>query len=242
MATLALLGYGRMGREIERLAGARGHTVALRIVEGDRLEASDLSDVDVAIDFSTPAAAPGLCRAALAAGVAVVSGTTGWDVAALLKELAGGNHPAFLHATNMSPGVNAVFAANRLLARVLGEAGGYGTAISETHHVHKLDAPSGTAITLAEGTIAGMHAYRAWDLTAEHSKDHDATTVPIRSQREGEVFGDHEVVYSSEVDEVRLSHSARSRGGFALGAVLAAEFVVGRRGRVTMAEVLGITG
>ena len=238
MATLALLGYGRMGREIERVAGARGHEVALRVNEGDTLAHDVLAACDVAIDFSQPSAAPELCRRALAAGKPVVSGTTGWDVAALLAELPPGDHPAFLHATNMSPGVNAVFAANRLLARVLGRAGGYSASLTETHHVHKLDAPSGTAITLAEGTIAGMGRYTGWHLDA--SGETQPGQLPIASHRIGEVFGDHEVTYASEVDEVVLSHSAKSRAGFALGAVLAAEFVIGRRGRVTMAEVFGL--
>ena len=238
MATLALLGYGRMGREIERVAGARGHEVALRVNEGDALAHDALAACDVAIDFSQPAAAPGLCRRALAAGTSVVSGTTGWDVAALLDELPRGDHPAFLHATNMSPGVNAVFAANRLLARVLGRAGGYGASLTETHHVHKLDAPSGTAITLAEGTIAGLEGLDGWRLEAD--AEMTPGKLPITSHRVGEVFGDHEVTYASEVDVITLSHSARSRRGFALGAVLAAEFVIGRRGHVTMAEVFGL--
>ena len=238
MSQLALLGYGRMGREIERIAVQRGHEVTLKVSAGSAFERIDLKRCDVAIDFSSPQAAAALCHTALQAGCPVVSGTTGWDVAALLTHLADDDHPAFLHATNMSPGVNAVFAANRLLARVLGSAGGYRAALSETHHVHKLDAPSGTAITLAEGTLAGLPGLDRWAPAGEAGEAEDV--LPVASHREGEVYGDHEVTYRSEVDEIVLSHRALSRAGFALGAVLAAEFVSGKRGVYTMADVLGL--
>ena len=158
--------------------------------------------------------------------------------AALQACLDDGDHPAFLHATNMSPGVNAVFAANRLLARVLGAAGGYRAELAETHHVHKLDAPSGTAITLAEGTLAGLPGLARWAPAGEAGEAEGV--LPVASHREGEVYGDHDVTYRSEVDEIVLSHRARSRAGFALGAVIAAEFVVGKRGAYTMADVLGV--
>lgn len=239
--TFALLGYGRMGREIERVARDRGHVVASRVTVDDELDPAVLRRCDVAIDFSSPAAAAGLCRSALAAGVPVVSGTTGWDVGALRAELSGTDHPAFLHATNMSPGVNAVFAANRLLARALGIAGGYRARLTETHHVHKLDAPSGTAITLAEGTIDGLPQVDIWELAGGPDEPPaSAGSLPVTSVRRGEVIGDHEVTYASEVDEITLRHHARSRRGFALGAVLAAEFVAGKRGAWTMADALGL--
>lgn len=239
--TLALLGYGRMGREIERIAADRSHAIGLRLTADDELDPAALRRCDVAVDFSSPSAAPGLCRSALERGVPVVSGTTGWDVAGLRAELSAVDRPAFLHATNMSPGVNAVFAANRLLARALGPTGGYRARLTETHHVHKLDAPSGTAITLAEGTIAGLPQVDAWELAEGPVEDIDpARPLPVTSVREGEVIGDHEVTYVSEIDVVTLRHHARSRRGFALGAVLAAEFVHGKRGAWTMADVLGL--
>lgn len=218
---MALLGYGRMGRMIESVALDRGHEIVARC----RTQAAvrDLSSVaDVAIDFSVPAAAAFNCRHLLGSGVPVVSGTTGWDIDALLVEFARRDHAGFLHATNMSVGVNVVFAVNRLLARTLAGKG-YAVELSETHHTHKLDAPSGTAITLAEGVEASL-----------------GVRPPIRSSREGEVIGLHEVHYRSSADTITLRHEAHDRTGFAVGAVLAAEYLVGRRGVHTMADVLDL--
>lgn len=244
MLTLALLGYGRMGREVERVAVDRGHAVSLRLASGQALDREALRRCDVAVDFSSPSAAGDLCRAALDAGVAVASGTTGWAVGELQSELRARDAPAFLHATNMSPGVNAVFAANRLLARVLGRAGGYRVEVEETHHVHKLDAPSGTAITLASGSVAGLPDYGGWVLREADDNSTEGSAgesrVPIQSIRRGEVIGDHHVTYDSAIDQITLRHHARSRQGFALGAVLAAEYIAGRRGVIGMDEALGL--
>ena len=221
MAKIALLGYGRMGKMIETVALERGHEIVARFDAGDAQRVLP-KGAQVAIDFSLPSVAEANCRKALAQGIPVASGTTGWDVTALRDEVAAGTGPAFLHATNMSVGVNVVFAVNRLLAGALAGKG-YGASLSETHHVHKLDAPSGTAITLAEGTAAGLGA-----------------EPETESVREGEVVGLHTVAYASPADTITLRHEAHDRKGFALGAVLAAEYLIGRTGVHTMADVLGL--
>jgi 4-hydroxy-tetrahydrodipicolinate reductase len=172
----------------------------------------------VAIEFSRPDAAESNVRAALEQGVAVVSGTTGWDVHGLQAEL-GCNHPGVIWSSNYSVGVNILFAVNKYLAQLLHKTGGYTPAITEIHHVHKLDAPSGTAVTLREGIA-------------------ESVDCPIESIREGEVPGIHEVRWESEADVLTLRHEAKSRQGFALGAVLAAEWLQGKTGWHTMQEVL----
>ncbi len=217
MAYIALLGYGRMGKMVEAAAAASGHQITAHVLTTDDAAALPPT-TDVAIDFSVPTAAEQLCLAALAQGIPVVSGTTGWDTGAVRRYVE--QHPgvAFLHATNMSVGVNVVFAINRLLAAAL-DGRGYDASLTETHHVHKLDAPSGTAITLAEGILE---------------------RASIRSIREGEVVGLHEVRYDSTADTITLRHEAHDRTGFAEGAVLAAEFLIGKSGVFTMAEVLGL--
>ena len=222
MARVALLGYGRMGKMIEAAAEQRGHEIVAKFDAGDAGRVLP-KGAQVAIDFSLPHVASANCRRALEQGVPVVSGTTGWDVGALVNSFAGQTHAGFLHATNMSVGVNVVFAVNALLARAL-RGKGYRAALSETHHVHKLDAPSGTAVTLAEGTAAGL-----------------GTPPEVTSVREGEVIGLHVVDYGSRADAITLRHEAHDRTGFAHGAVLAAEYLLGKTGVHTMADVLGLT-
>lgn len=222
---IALIGYGKMGRMIESVARERGHEVVcvvdpfLSAAEQPLAAAIDseaFRSADVAIEFSRPDAAESNVRAALEQGVAVVSGTTGWDVRGLQAEL-GSNHPGVIWSSNYSVGVNILFAVNKYLAQLLHKTGGYTPAITEIHHVHKLDAPSGTAVTLREGI---------------------AVNCPIESIREGEVPGIHEVRWESEADVLTLRHEAKSRQGFALGAVLAAEWLQGKTGWHTMLEVL----
>lgn len=222
---IALIGYGKMGRMIESVARARGHEVVCVVdpcvnAEEQPLAAAIDSEAfrsaDVAIEFSRPDAAESNVRAALEQGVAVVSGTTGWDVYGLQAEL-GTEHPGIIWSSNYSVGVNILFAVNKCLAQLLHKTGGYTPAITEIHHVHKLDAPSGTAVTLREGIVVNC---------------------PIESIREGEVPGIHEVRWDSEADVLTLRHEAKSRQGFALGAVLAAEWLQGKTGWHTMQEVL----
>lgn len=237
MADIVLLGYGRMGRMIEESAQARGHRIVARYDAADADRALP-ARADVAIDFSQPAVAEDNCLRALRQNVPIASGTTGWDTGRVLAYAQSPGAPAFLHATNMSVGVNVAFAVNRLLAAALA-GNGYAAAIAETHHVHKLDAPSGTAITLAEGTVAGLPGYTGWQLS-ETAVGPLADRLPVTSLREGEVVGLHEVTYASAADAITLRHEAFDRTGFALGAVLAAEYLIGKRGVHTMADVLGL--
>lgn len=224
---VALIGYGKMGQKIESVARERGHEVVCIIdplTSTDTVDSPAFRSADVAIEFSRPDAAEANVRAAIAQGVPVVSGTTGWDVAALQAELQGQDHPGVIWSSNYSIGVNILFAVNGYLAQLLQKAGGYDPSITEVHHVHKLDAPSGTAKTLRENIISRM----------------PDVSCPIESIREGEVPGIHEVRWESEADSLSLRHEAKSRKGFALGAVLAAEWLKGRKGWHTMNEVLGL--
>ena len=221
---IALIGYGKMGKMIETVALARGHRIVCVIdpfTSQQTFDSPEFRAADVAIEFSRPDAAEANIRQAIAQGVAVVSGTTGWDVEALRSQVSAvsSQHPGIIWSSNYSVGVNVLFAVNKYLARLLHQTGGYTPSITEVHHVHKLDAPSGTAVTLREG-IEGE--------------------CPIESIREGEVPGIHEVKWESEADILTLKHEAKSRQGFALGAVLAAEWLQGKTGWHTMNEVMEI--
>lgn len=247
----AIIGYGKMGREIERILAERGHEVRL-IVDRDNaqeLDAAHLADIDVALEFTTPATAYANIRRCVECGTAVVSGTTGWtdrlpELEALCRERGG----ALFYASNFSIGVNLMFRINRRLAALVGRVGGYDVAIEEIHHTQKKDAPSGTAITLAEGVIAEMDSKSSWVnyapgiAEAAHRVDDPAAAAPtalcITSVREGAVPGTHTVTYSSVDDELQLRHTIRNRRTLALGAVVAAEFLCGRRGVFTMDDLL----
>ena len=241
---IAIIGYGKMGHAVERCAVERGHSIALTIdtPEDWADKGSKLKDCDVAVEFSTPATAVENIMRCLRAGVAVVSGTTGWndrleEVKAECKALGG----ALFVASNFSIGMNIVFELNRQLARMTKGLPSYSVAIKETHHIHKLDAPSGTAIHLAEGIIA-EHGGN-WELVGSNSSNHafkhsSTQIIPITAIREGEVAGIHEVCYDSPLDTITLTHEAKGREGLALGATLAAEFVVGKKGFFTMHNLI----
>ena len=220
---IALIGYGKMGQMIASVARERGHQVVCiidPIISTDTMDSPAFRSADVAIEFSRPDAAEANVRAAIAQGVPVVSGTTGWDVAALQSCLSGTDHPGIIWSSNYSIGVNILFSVNTYLARLLQQTGGYSPSITEVHHVHKLDAPSGTAKTLAEQI---------------------GSDVPIDSIRQGEVPGIHEVRWESDADILSLRHEAKSRRGFALGAVLAAEWLAGKQGFHQLAEAFNLT-
>ena len=232
---IALIGYGKMGHFIEQVARRRGHEIVCII---DRDNTSDFrspafAQADVAIEFSTPATAEANIRAAWLSGVPVVCGTTGWNVQTLRDELCDeaeccqASRRALLWSSNFSVGVNIFFALNKRLAGLLADYPDYLPSITETHHIHKLDAPSGTAKTLAEDI-------ERFKLQVSGTK----LQVPIESIREGEVPGIHTVTWDSPVDTISITHSAKSREGFALGAVLAAEWLKGKTGWHTMDEVL----
>ncbi|AMD85677.1 dihydrodipicolinate reductase [Capnocytophaga haemolytica] len=230
---IALLGYGKMGKAIEQIAVERGHEVVLKI---DKDSAPyNIEEAEVAIEFSTPATAFANITNCITHQVPVVAGTTGWlsdyDKAV---ELCQQHHSALLYASNFSVGVNVFFALNKMLAKLMAPLKDYDVAIEEIHHTQKLDAPSGTAITLAEGIIA--HSDKVGWKLGNAPKDE----IPIEAKRIGDVAGIHSITYRSEVDTIEIKHSAHSRKGFAIGAVMAAEWIAGKKGIFTMNDVLGI--
>jgi 4-hydroxy-tetrahydrodipicolinate reductase len=235
---IALIGYGKMGKEIERIAKLRGHQIGLVIdVENQHdLNPEKLVGTDVAIEFSTPQSAYNNIITCLKSNTPVVSGTTGWldswdDVVKLANEMKVG----LFYASNYSIGVNILFAVNEHLAEIMAKFSKYDVSIEEIHHIHKKDAPSGTAITLAN-QIAGKLPFKtSWSLHND-----EAEKIFINAYREGEVHGFHKVIYDSEIDTIELSHNAKSREGFASGAVLAAEYMIGRNGVHTMKDLLNL--
>ena len=231
---IALLGYGRMGKAIESIAKSRGHEV-VAIIDKDNAK-DTLNGAEVAINFSVPSAAVANITHALNEGVAVVCGTTGWlESQAYIESLCATKKGAFLYASNFSLGVNIFFALNEKLAQMMGQHKQYDASITEIHHTQKLDAPSGTAITLAEGIL--FHTDKnIWALEEDAKK----MNLPIRAERLADVPGTHTVDYNSETDKISIEHIAHNRDGFALGAVVAAEWVSGKSGIFTMKDVLNI--
>lgn len=231
---IALLGYGKMGKTIERIALERGHSI-VAVIDKDSLD-TDFSMADVAIDFSIPSEAFSNIKKSFDNNVPIVSGTTGWlehyeSAVKLCKEKYG----AFIYASNFSLGVNLFFELNKKLASIISTIKEYDVSLEEIHHTQKLDAPSGTAITLAEGIIENSNK-ESWRLNVTESDKE----IPIISKREGMVPGTHTVKYTSSVDEIEIKHTAKSRDGFALGAVIAAEWLAGKKGVFTMKDVLGL--
>lgn len=231
---IALLGYGKMGKVIERIALERGHEIVLKKDETASFEG--LTDADVAIDFSVPTAAVGNITTCLAHNIPIVSGTTGWlehydSMVALCHEKNG----AFLYGSNFSLGVNLFFELNAYLAQMMAKFSTvYKVSMEEIHHTQKLDSPSGTAISLAKGIIENS-AYTSWTESAA-----DANQIPIEAKRIEDVPGTHTVTYNSDVDFIEIKHVAHNREGFALGAVLASEWIIGRKGVFTMKDVLDL--
>lgn len=234
---IALIGYGKMGKTIEQIALNRGHQIVsiVDINNPEEFQSANFKSADVAIEFTTPATAFDNYMKSFAAGVPVVSGTTGWlDRIGEIKEKCEKEGKTFFYASNFSIGVNIFFALNKYLAKIMNNFPSYNISMTETHHIHKLDAPSGTAITLAEGIIENIDRKDRWTLeTAEQPTD-----LPIHAIREGEVPGIHEVTYESDVDYISIKHDAKSRAGFALGAVVAAEFTAGKKGFLGMDDML----
>lgn len=235
---IALIGYGRMGHEIESIAINRGHVIKL-IVDQDNafdLNNSNLKNIDAAIEFSSPEAAFDNIIKCLNASVPVVSGTTGWlSKFPEAMDACKNNNTSFIHSSNFSIGVNLFFRLNAELAKQMNKYSDYKVSIEEIHHTKKIDAPSGTAISLADGIVTANPEYEKWcfdDNVAEKC-------VPIKSVREGMVPGTHIVNWDSEIDTISLRHEAKNRRGFALGAVVAAEFISKRKGVFTMNDVMG---
>lgn len=234
---IALIGYGKMGKEIEQIALERGHRIVLKV---DRTNAAtytvaDLSAADVAIEFSKPEAAVHNIHRCFEANVPIVVGTTGWlnDLSAITDECERKGQALF-YASNYSIGVNLFFKLNTYLAKLMKRYPQYNVSMEEIHHVHKLDAPSGTAISLANQVIAELDHLKHWVNKASGTEQE----LPILSKRLDEVPGTHTVSYRSTVDEINITHIAHNRKGFALGAVLAAEWIKGRTGVFGMNELL----
>ncbi len=228
---IALLGYGKMGKTIEKIALERGHEVVLRISEN--IGAHDLSIADVAIDFSVPTAALDNIVTCCRNRLPVISGTTGWlnDYSTAAKVCEEENS-AFLYASNFSIGVNLFFELNKRLAKLIAPFKEYSVEIEEIHHTQKLDAPSGTAISLAEQIISNSH-YTGWKLDNVGENE-----IPVIAKRIEDVPGTHTISYKSNVDTIEIKHTAHSREGFALGAVIAAEWIWDKKGIFTMKDVL----
>jgi len=234
---IALLGYGKLGKTIDALLLESTHEVVLKVTSNNPLHVSDLTGIDVAIEVSTPEMAAHHIRLCIEAGVPVVVGTTGWyHEFEALSQLCQTKKSALLHATNFSVGVNLFFQLNKLMARWMYQLGGYAPSLLEIHHTEKKDAPSGTGITLASDLIAAFPSKTHW---VNHvSVDFDA--LEIISQRVDKEPGTHVVSYISDVDSISLVHKAVNREGFARGAILAAEWIVDRKGVFTMSDVLGL--
>jgi 4-hydroxy-tetrahydrodipicolinate reductase len=232
-----ILGYGKMGKAIEEIAEERGHTIShkININNTQALKFIDSTGIDVAIEFSQPDAAFDNISYCLSNHIPVVSGTTGWlDRKAEIDELCRKYDGTFFYASNFSLGVNLFFRINEILAQMMEQHPIYQTKITEIHHTDKLDAPSGTAITLAEGLIDNLSSKKQW-LNEPSDKD---DVVPIISKREPDVPGTHVVEYFSDIDEIEIKHTAKSRTGFALGAVLVAEWIKDKKGVLSMKDFM----
>ena len=234
---IALIGYGRMGKEIEKIAVSRGHEIGLTIDLDNQndLTVENLKKCDVAIEFTIPASAVNNYKLCFEAGIPVVSGTTGWldkkeEVYSKCAETDG----TFFYGSNFSVGVNLFFELNKKLAELMAPRAEYSVEMTEVHHTKKLDAPSGTAISLAEDIIENLPAKDAW----VNDETPAANEMNIKSERVGQVPGIHTVKYESEIDFIEITHSAKSRTGFASGAVLAAEYCLDNKGILTMKDLL----
>lgn len=229
---IALVGYGKMGKIIDEIATQRNHEIVARLNESPNSE--NLNNADVVIEFSNPEVAFNNIKTCLENKIPVICGTTGWlDQKPEIEKIAAENNTSFLYGSNFSLGVNLFFALNEKLANLMKNFPDYNIQLEEIHHIHKKDAPSGTAISLAEGIIKNDNRFEGWKL--DETKDKELGIFAIR---EDEVPGTHSVFYKSSVDEIEIKHTAYSRNGFALGAVIAAEWIQGKTGNFSMKDVL----
>lgn len=238
---IGLIGYGKMGKAIERIALGRGHTISFLSDSKHPLSSMDVSTTDVAIEFTQPGLAVGHMKWCLEQQLPVVVGTTAWQSELpVISELVTERQGSLLYASNFSIGVNILFQLNERLAQFMSHQPEYSASIEEIHHVQKLDAPSGTAVTIADGIIQHHDYYTSWVSETGVAPHTDAHELPITALREPNVPGTHTISYTSTIDTLTLTHIAHSRDGFALGAVLAAEFLVGKTGLFTMRDVLSL--
>lgn len=241
---VAIIGYGKMGHEIEKILLQRGHTVGLIIDQNNAedLCAERLAAIDVAIEFTMPQTAYNNIRTCIESGVAIVSGTTGWtERLPELQELCRERGGSMIYSSNYSLGVNIAFRINRRLAELMNVCDNYDVRIEEIHHTQKKDAPSGTAITLAEGIISNIERKSSWHCIEPQQGEESrpqTDSIEITSLREGMVPGTHTVTYESEDDVLEVRHTLKSRRALATGAVIAAEFICGKSGVFTMDDIL----
>jgi 4-hydroxy-tetrahydrodipicolinate reductase len=237
---IALIGYGKMGKAIEEIAISRGHDITHRVSSSNPIQTIDLSDSDVAIEFTRPDLAIEHIHYCINQNLPIVVGTTAWqeklsDVCDFVNSKSG----ALLYASNFSVGVNIFFELNRTLAKLMSNHPEYKIEVEEIHHVQKLDAPSGTAVSLLNDILIENRNYSDWDLVSDFNET-NSNKIPVIAKREPDVSGTHGINYASEIDTITIQHVAHNRKGFALGAVLAAEFLFGKSGVYTMSDVLKI--
>ncbi len=235
---ITIIGYGKMGKEVEKMAIARGHKVILRIDRDntDDFDSELFGKSDVAVEFTTPDTAFENISRCINKGIPVVSGTTGWtDRLPIIKDLVKSKEGSFIYASNFSIGVNILFNLSKRLAGIMNGLPGYDVKLEEIHHIMKKDAPSGTAISLAEDIISECGRFKSWHPDEPSAKDR----IGIKSLRKGQVTGTHRIEWNSDIDTIILEHKAHNRQGLALGAVFAAEFIHERQGVFTMTDLLG---
>lgn len=238
---IGLIGYGKMGKAIEEIALERGHTIAFRVNSTNPIDTVVLKEADIAIEFSQPDLAFQHIEACLQAGLPIVVGTTAWreqlpEVMKLVDQLNG----TLFHAANFSIGVNIFFQLNEHLAKLMSHQTGYTASIEEIHHTQKLDAPSGTAVVLADGIVENHDGYSSWACGVGSAPKVADQQIGVTALRLPDVPGTHSIHYTSEIDTLTITHEAHSRKGFALGAVIAAEFLLHKKGIFTMRDVLSL--
>lgn len=238
---IGLIGYGKMGKAIEEIALERGHDIVFRANSAQPLETIDLQQAEVAIEFSQPVLAFGHIETCLRNNLPIVVGTTAWqeqlpEVEELIEQYNG----SLLHASNFSVGVNIFFQINERLAQLMSPYPEYTASIEEIHHIQKLDAPSGTAVVLADGIVQHHDGYASWACGVGKAPVTSNQQIPVTALRLPEVPGTHTIRYTSSIDTITITHEAHNRKGFALGAVLAAEFLATRKGLFTMRDVLSL--
>ncbi len=234
---IAIIGYGKMGREIESVLIDRGHEVVARLRSQDMLNSESINGADVAIEFTRPDQVVANMSKCFELNLPIVTGTTGWNKQLdEVSNLCAANQGSLFHASNFSIGVNLFFELNKRLAQMMNQQPEFEPSMVEIHHTEKLDQPSGTAITLAEGLISEIGNVNSWD----NNETKESDVLHIASLREPNVTGTHTITYGSEVDQITIEHKALNRKGFALGAVKAAEWLVGKQGVFTMKDMIKI--
>jgi 4-hydroxy-tetrahydrodipicolinate reductase len=238
---IALIGYGKMGKSIEKIAEDRGHQISLICNSENSIDYADFTGIDLAIEFSKPDLAVKHIEFCIENNIPLVVGTTGWnDALPDITQKVEQSHGSLLHASNFSVGVNLFFELNKKLAQLMSGHPEYKASIEETHHLQKLDSPSGTAISIANGILESNEDYVSWVLGEGEKPYINQRQLPVTSYREPDVPGTHQINYDSEIDSLSIKHVAHSRKGFALGAIIGAEWLFDKKGIFTMSDVLNI--